>query len=287
MSPKGSKSTKSGPVVKAVQLVLVGLTLFFVIIAISSRNLSSDSQSVSPYLRNGFRKYVMSSPAPLFAALPKVNTFGIRTAPIPSFLYGTAWKKGRTEELVDLAVRNGFRGIDTACQPKHYFESGVGDALEKLFTEGFITRSDIFIQTKYTPYDGQDPNNVPYDENANYTAQVMQSYRQSLANLKTTYLDSLVLHSPMSTLEDTMEVWRAFESIHADGGVIYLGISNCYDLDVLEGLYTKAKVKPSFLQNRFYSESGYDRTIRTFCSKNNIKYQSFWSLTANPKALER
>lgn len=39
---------------------------------------------------------------------------------IPQLFYGTAWKKGKTAELVELALRTGFRGIDTACQPKHY-----------------------------------------------------------------------------------------------------------------------------------------------------------------------
>jgi hypothetical protein len=36
---------------------------------------------------------------------------------MPSILYGTAWKKERTCDLVVEAVRAGFRGIDTACQP--------------------------------------------------------------------------------------------------------------------------------------------------------------------------
>ena len=67
----------------------------------------------------------------------------------------------------------------------------------------------------------------------------------------------------------------------------YLGLSNCYDLETLQSLFSEATVKPSFLQNRFYAESGYDRAIRKFCSKNGIKYQGFWTLTANPKALER
>lgn len=26
-----------------------------------------------------------------------------------------------------------------------------------------LERSDFFLQTKYTPYPGQDPNNIPYD----------------------------------------------------------------------------------------------------------------------------
>jgi hypothetical protein len=37
-------------------------------------------------------------------------------------IYGTAWKKERTTELVRTAVLAGFRAIDTACQPKHYSE---------------------------------------------------------------------------------------------------------------------------------------------------------------------
>ena len=39
---------------------------------------------------------------------------------MPRLIYGTAWKKEATTRLVIEAVLNGFRGIDTACQPKHY-----------------------------------------------------------------------------------------------------------------------------------------------------------------------
>jgi hypothetical protein len=39
---------------------------------------------------------------------------------MPRFIYGTAWKKEATKQLVIKAILNGFRGIDTACQPKHY-----------------------------------------------------------------------------------------------------------------------------------------------------------------------
>ena len=34
---------------------------------------------------------------------------------MPKMLYGTAWKKERTTDLVVQAVLNGFKGIDTAC----------------------------------------------------------------------------------------------------------------------------------------------------------------------------
>src|SRR3990167_6136754 len=80
---------------------------------------------------------------------------GIR---MPKIIYGTAWKKERTASLVVKAVKYGFRGIDTACQPKHYFEPGVGQALKELETVG-IARDQIFLQTKFTPITSQDPNN--------------------------------------------------------------------------------------------------------------------------------
>lgn len=56
-------------------------------------------------------------------------------------------------------MKSGFRAIDTACQPKHYYEPGVGEGILK----SGIPRDQIFIQTKFTPIDGQDPNKVPYD----------------------------------------------------------------------------------------------------------------------------
>jgi len=45
----------------------------------------------------------------------------------PFLVYGTAWKKEKTAQYVSEAIHTGFRFIDTACQPKHYQESGVGD----------------------------------------------------------------------------------------------------------------------------------------------------------------
>lgn len=61
-----------------------------------------------------------------------------------------------------------------------------------------------------------------------------------------------------------------------------LGISNCYDVGMLEFLYRNCEIKPSVVQNRFYAQSTYDKDIRKWCNDKGIIYQSFWSLTANP-----
>jgi diketogulonate reductase-like aldo/keto reductase len=50
-------------------------------------------------------------------------------------------------------------------------------------------------------------------------------------------------------------------------------------------LYAAARVKPAVVQNRWVQETHYDRDIRAFCRQQQIIYQSFWTLTANPQLL--
>src|SRR5262245_36164614 len=129
----------------------------------------------------------------------------------PEFLYGTAWKEDRTPALTELALRAGFRGIDTANQRRHYFEAGVGQALEAAYRARVVTRAELFLQTKFTYVDGQD-HRLPYDPAADLSTQVAQSMASSLQHLGTDYVDSYVLHGPASarswTAADT-EVWAA------------------------------------------------------------------------------
>ena len=203
---------------------------------------------------------------------------------MPRIIYGTAWKKDRTADLVEKAIQAGFRGIDTACQPKHYNEPLVGAALQRIKEHG-IEREALFLQTKFTPLSGQDPRQVPYDENSPIELQVAQSFEASIKNLQTEYVDSLVLHSPMAPHTLLMKVWNAMENIQKTGGARQLGISNCYHTEVIRSLYADANVKPAVLQNRFYQETGYDANLRHWCTHHGVIYQSFWTLTANPHVL--
>ena len=116
---------------------------------------------------------------------------------VPDFLYGTAWKEDRTPALTELALRMGFRGIDTANQRRHYFEAGVGRGSGGRISRGIVTRPDLFLQTKFTYRPGQD-HRLPYDPEASLSDQVTQSMASSLEHLGTDHVDSYVLHGPAS-----------------------------------------------------------------------------------------
>jgi diketogulonate reductase-like aldo/keto reductase len=206
---------------------------------------------------------------------------------LPDFLYGTAWKEDRTAALTELALRTGFRGIDTANQRRHYFEAGVGEGLASAYRAGIVTRADLFLQTKFTYQRGQD-HRLPYDPAAPLAAQVAQSLASSLDHLGTEYVDSFVLHGPSSGYDWTdadAEVWEAMRKQRDAGHTRLLGVSNV-SLQHLEQLESAHAELPAFVQNRCFARLGWDREIRHFCHRNKIIYQGFSLLTANPEVVQ-
>ena len=203
-------------------------------------------------------------------------------APIPSFMYGTAWKEERTQALTGLALRAGFRGIDTANQRKHYFEAGVGAALKDALRTGEVSRSELFLQTKFTFLGGQD-DRLPYERSAAIGQQVAQSFESSLVHLGTDYLDSYVLHGPSTRrglAASDWQAWRAMEALVEAGKVRFLGISNV-SVEQLQALAAEARILPKFVQNRCYAKTGWDRAVRAVCNAQGSVYQGFSLLTAN------
>jgi len=203
---------------------------------------------------------------------------------IPKIIYGTAWKKDETSYFVNEAIQSGFRAIDTACQPKHYREDLVGEGLLKAYKNG-IKREELYIQTKFTPIDGQDPNNIPYLPNDSIQIQIEKSFQVSKNNLKTDFIDTYILHSPIFPGSKLLKAWDTMSGFYKNKEIGQLGISNCYDLDVLKYLYEKSEIKPAVIQNRFYAQTSYDNGLRKWCQNRGIIYESFWSLTANPHIL--
>lgn len=118
---------------------------------------------------------------------------------------------------------------------------------------------------------------------ATLAEKVRQSLQSSIRNFaiegEEPYLDSVVMHSPMDTMQDTLTVWRTLEE-YAPHKVRNLGVSNII-LQTLEALHSHVRLKPAVVQNRFHERTGYETLLRAFCRDNGIVFQSFWTMSAN------
>lgn len=103
-------------------------------------------------LQRVFYSFYSNAKMTATSASPPSGTASINTSrantliQIPRFVYGTAWKKDRTTELVFEALRAGFKGLDTAAQPRHYREDEVGAAVRMALGDDIIKREDIHVQ---------------------------------------------------------------------------------------------------------------------------------------------
>jgi diketogulonate reductase-like aldo/keto reductase len=240
---------------------------------------------------------------PAFTAPLKSKTNPDTT--VPRFVYGTAWKKDQTANLVYQALKAGFRAIDTAAQPRHYNEAFVGEGIARAIQGNITKRENLYvcpapfpslkmilipqIQTKYTPPSGQDAKNMPYSASQPLEEQVHTSLASSLSHftfpgLGEPYIDCLVLHSPLPTLLETQRAWKVFES-YVPHKIRTLGISNT-SLPVLKSLNTEMSIKPSVVQNRFYPATNFEVVLRQYCREEGIIFQSFWTLTGNPQLMK-
>ncbi|KAK3321104.1 NADP-dependent oxidoreductase domain-containing protein [Cercophora scortea] len=226
------------------------------------------------------------------AASPPPNEDQPR-AEMPTYMiYGTAWKKESTAELVYKAIKAGFRAIDTAHMKTHYNEPGTGEGVRRAVAEGLVKRSDLWIQTKFTPGDAAFADTKQYRTLA---SQVHASVAESLRQLSTpdqdpAYIDCLILHQPMDSYNDSVEVWHAMMSHVHSGAVRTLGISNARirDLEELEERFI-GPPEIKIVQNRFIRErtGGWDHKVRSWCLDHGAEYQGFWTLTGNRGVWER
>ena len=183
----------------------------------------------------------------------------------PLLVYGTAWKKGRTTQLVLDAWFKGFRAFDTGAHPEDFDEALVGQALRQVFSNGNSSRSDAWVQTKFSPTacesrTGPKPEN-PYDPSEpRIGEQVRRSYRGSIRQLGVQWVDLYMLRSLYNEHNKTMEAWRAMEEIFNSGGAKSLGVCNV-NIEQLQRLYEASSVKPSYVQNKCPHTSEYDRKV--------------------------
>lgn len=129
------------------------------------------------------------------------------------------------ERCVSDAISVGYRLIDTA--QAYANESGVGNAVKK----SGISRDQFFITTKV------------WITNAGEQA-ASKSIETSLKELKTDYIDLLLIHQPFG---DYYGTYRAMEKACRDGKVRAIGVSNFYP-DRLIDINNFCEIKPAVNQ---------------------------------------
>lgn len=170
-----------------------------------------------------------ADPAPASSPIP---TLTLPTgSPIPVLGFGTY--KVAPEDTYD-AVRRaldvGYRHIDTAQMYGN--EAQVGAALDA----SGIARDQIFLTTKV--------------DNSNHEPErAAASIARSLEDLRTDYVDLLLVHWPLPTLYggDVTLPWPALEDAFNAGGARAIGLSN-YEREHVDAVRAIATVTPHVLQ---------------------------------------
>src|SRR5690554_3805227 len=118
-------------------------------------------------------------------------------------------------QLFDTAVEAGITMVDHADiygGAPHRSESRFGEAVQLSPSEraGILIQSKVGIRKGYFDFS---------------SAHILKSVDESLAALRTDYLDILLLHRPDALVEPE-EVASAFDALHTEGKVRHFGVSN-------------------------------------------------------------
>ena len=131
------------------------------------------------------------------------------------------------EEAVYIAIKNGYRLIDTA----QYYgdEVGVGKGIRKAIDEGIVKREDIFVTSK-----------IYASTNHN------KAIEKSLNNLDLDYIDLLLIHQPGF---DDKGLYQTMEKYYKEGKLKAIGISNYYTKEAIDEVLSYAEIVPAVIQN--------------------------------------
>ena len=144
---------------------------------------------------------------------------------IPQIGVGTWTLRGETvRNNVRMAIEAGFRHIDTAQAYDNEAEVGQG------IVDSGVERQELFLTTK-----------VATDTMRERREVIRQSIDESLAKLKTDYLDLLLIHWPVK--DCVRDTWQVMEECVRLGKVRSIGVSN-FNRHHLDDLLTYAEIRP-------------------------------------------
>lgn len=169
---------------------------------------------------------------------------------MPMLGLGT-WKSapGEVYQAVNEAIQLGYRHID--CALVYGNEAEIGKALAEAFTEGLVTRDEMWITSKLW-----NDSHAPED--------VQPAIEKTLADLQIEYLDLYLMHWPVCIKKgegfplnkdklislDELPIattWQAMEALVEKSLCRHIGVSN-FSMTKLKSLLEKAQIKPEMNQ---------------------------------------
>ncbi len=177
------------------------------------------------------------------------------------------------------AIHVGYRHIDTAAIYRN--EADIGDVLQEIYKlpSSDISRSDLWITSKLSPYDMKTPRDA---------------LLKSLSALQTDYLDLYLIHwpalarKPASSPENKrlrLEAWKVLNEAKQEGLVHHIGVSNFTAQHLTELRDTEWGIKNAFVQMETHPWYWRDAMeIQNVFSEENLKMVGY-ALLAEGKLL--
>ena len=129
-----------------------------------------------------------------------------------------------------------------------------------------IDRDEIYISTKI-------------HDKTQKSATIREEVMTILKELNTTYLNQVLLHSPVKNR--FIESWKELEKLQKEGLIINIGVSN-FRVSNLEHLLQNCQVRPFVNQFEVHPFCTREKLV-TFCQKENIQVQAYSSLVVGRK----
>jgi 2,5-diketo-D-gluconate reductase A len=133
-----------------------------------------------------------------------------------------------TRQAVTLALRTGYRLIDTAAAYGN--EAEVGEAI----AVSGLPRSDLFVTTKL------------WNDDQGH-ANALSAFEHSIERLGDDYVDLYLIHWPAPSRGLYVETWKALCELKADGRARSIGVSN-FTIQNLEEIISATDVVPAVNQ---------------------------------------
>lgn len=197
---------------------------------------------------------------------------------IPMIGLGTYPFQGRimTDMILD-ACKIGYRLFDTSDDYRG--EAGIGIAVSELHTIG-LTREDIFLQTKISDnnaYSDEPFIGVYFNPDSDFMKRhtvediVREKVQTSLLEMKTDYLDSLLIHYPFPKY--MVDIWKTMIKLREEGIVRYIGVSNFHERHI-EILKKETGILPE-INECYASPIGIKQSIINYCNANNCLFMTY------------